>query len=240
MLLVLRRIAGHGLVAELAELDPDFFGGDLIRSVADDGPVALRRGESASGVGNTFTSTEHFAHGLRQRAKRIEELGPTRSQTQRSSISNRTRQHGACGDLRVERFGRGDGHFHVAAVGGVQHAVRLVGQVAASPVDDADDRSPSQAQQVNCAIGVGRGTGLADRNRQRVAHVETHVEARQLCRGDCVDVEDRPGELIEDRCHALPGDGSGALADYAHSSDRSCSQPFDDRCRQRPVADDGA
>ena len=45
VLLVLGGVAGDGLVTELRQLDAQLAGGDAVRAVADDGPVAVRRCE---------------------------------------------------------------------------------------------------------------------------------------------------------------------------------------------------
>ena len=70
VLLVLGDVAGDRLVAELAELDPDLLGRDLVDAVADDRPVALRRCEPAGRLGDRLPAGEHGAHRVGQAAQR--------------------------------------------------------------------------------------------------------------------------------------------------------------------------
>ena len=140
VLLVLGRVAGHRLVAELAELDPDLFGSHLVGTVADDGPVALGRRQPTGGIGDDVAARQHLAHGVGEFTQRGEQVGTPAGVTDAGGLGDRTRQQCAGRHLGVERLGRGHTHLDVATVGGVQHAVGLVGEVAAAPVDDADHR----------------------------------------------------------------------------------------------------
>ena len=48
------------------------------------------------------------------------------------------------------------------------------------------------------------------------------------------------GQLVEDRCGALAGDGGGALSDHPDPRDRAGGEPIGDVGGQRPLADVGA
>ena len=85
-------------------------------------------------------------------------------------------------NLCVEGLGGGHRHLHIAAVGGVEHAVGPVGQVAAAPVDDGDHGRPPGASEIDRAIGIGGGAGLADSHDQRVGQVGMQAEAAELSR----------------------------------------------------------
>ena len=77
----------------------------------------------------------------------------------------------------------------------------------------AEHRGAATADEIDGAVRVGRRAALADRDDQRVAHVETHPEAAQLGGGDRIDVELAVGQRVEHRGHAATGDRRGALAD---------------------------
>jgi len=139
-------------------------------------------------------------------------------------IGDRAREQCPCCDLRVEGLGGSDAHLHVASVRGVEHPVGLVGEVAAAPIHDADHCGTAGAQEVDGAVGVGRGPRLADRDGEGVAHVEAHVETGQLGGRDGVDVEAAAGQLGEDRRSGLAGDGGGALADDADPGDEPVAE----------------
>ena len=191
MLLVLRRVAGHRLVAELAELDPNLLGGHLVRAVADDRPVPLGRSEAARGVGDHVTAVEGGAHRVGQRPQRCEELGPTAGVAEAGRLGDRTRQQCTGRHLGVERLGRRHAHLDVTTVGGVHHPVGLVGEIRTPSIDDADHVATTGPDQVDGAVRVGRGPRLTDRDGQRVAHVETEVETGQFGGRDRIDVERR-------------------------------------------------
>ena len=144
VLLVLGDVAGDRLVAELAELDPHLLGGDRVGAVADDRPVALRRCEPPGGLGDlrrAGRAPSRIAVGqLAQRRRAARGGAAVGADTGR--LGDRAGQQHARGDLGVERLRRGDAHLDVATVGRVQHAVGLVGEVAAAAVDDADHAPP--------------------------------------------------------------------------------------------------
>ena len=81
VLLVLGDVAGDRLVAELAELDPDLLGGDLVDAVADDRPVALRRCEPTGRLGDRLAagSTVRIASGRLAQRRRAARAGAARS-----------------------------------------------------------------------------------------------------------------------------------------------------------------
>ena len=112
VLLVLGGVAGDRLVAELGQLDPHLGGGDAVRPVADDGPVALRRRQLLRGGGDLRPAREHLS------------IASGRSRSAASSrwvdgvaaddVGDGDGQQEAGGDLGVERLGRRDAHLDVA------------------------------------------------------------------------------------------------------------------------------
>jgi hypothetical protein len=66
VLLVLGRVAGDRLVAELGQLDAHLGRGDAVDAVADHRPVALGRGELVGRLGDGGAPLEHARHGARQ------------------------------------------------------------------------------------------------------------------------------------------------------------------------------
>ncbi len=239
VLLVLGGVARHRLVAELAELDSDLFGSHLVGSVADDGPIALGRREPTGSIGDHFAARQHLAHRIGEFAQRCEEVGASAVVADPGCLSDRAGQQRTGGHLGVEGLRRRHTHLDVAPVGRVEHAVGLVGEIATAPVDDADHRCTTRAQQVDRAVRVGGGSGLADCDRQRVAHVETHAEARQFGGSDRVHVEPGVGQLVENRGGALTGDRRRALADHPYASDRPGSEPGSDVGGKCALADIG-
>ena len=95
-------------------------------------------------------------------------------------------KQGACSNLRIESLGAGNAHFHVATVGGKQHAISLCRQFAAAAIHDGKNRRAASARQVNRAIGIGSRSALTDRNDQGVGHVELQLKSRQLRCRQCV------------------------------------------------------
>ena len=131
------------------------------------------------------------------------------------------------GDLRVEGLGGRHAHLHVAAVGRVEHAVALVGEVGAAPVDDGEHRGAAVAHEVDGAVGVGGGAGLADGDDERVAHVRPQPEAGQLGGRERLDAEAAVRDAGEQRAgQALAGDVGGALADHLDAVDAPVAQPL--------------
>ena len=143
------------------------------------------------------------------------------------------REQDAGGQLRVERLRGRDTHLDVAAVGGVEHAVALVDEVALATVDDRHDDRASRPREIDRAVGVGRGSRLRDRHDDRVAHVGRELEARQLGRGQRLD-RDRSGDhgLPQHAGEALPGHVRAALTDHQHPPDRPRTQPLENRGRE--------
>ena len=237
MLLVLGAVAGDRLVAELRELDPDLAGCDLVHAVAHDRPVAATRAEGGCCGGGRVAHGQRLFHAVGQVAQVAQQLLLCRVRglcTPGHLVGDRLGQQQAGGDLRVERLGRRDAHLHVTAVGGVEHPVGLVGQVAAAPVDDRDDRRPTRPHQVDGAVRVGRRSRLADRDDERVRHVGAQLEAGEL-RGEHrfdpdLGLGEEVGEVVR---QALPGDRSGALADDQDTVDARLGQPGTDRVGQR-------
>ena len=154
VLLVLGGVAGDRPVAELAELDAELLGGDPVGAVADDGPVPLGRRELLGG------SRDHGAAadgGLHRRGQ-VTECGDEGLVDDAADLTgDRPGEQEPSRDLRVEGLRGGDAHLHVPAVGGVEDAVGLVGEVRLATVHDRHDvRSPG-AGQVDGAVRVRRG-----------------------------------------------------------------------------------
>ncbi len=237
VLLVLGRVAGDRLVAQLGELDADLLGGGQIRPVADHRPGPPTGRASAGDLGDLPSTLEDRVEGrgnLAQAAKevllRLAEWGLVDDLTQAEGEQMTGR------DLGIERLRRRHAHFDVAAVGGVENAIRLVGEVAAASVDDRHDRRAPRTHQVDRPVGVGRRARLADGAHQRVAHVVAHPETGEFRGGQRLD---RQGGG-KNRPHGLgdspPGDRRRPLADQQHSSDLR-RQAFPDRRRQGRIAE---
>ena len=185
VLLVLGGVARDRLVAELRQLDPQLAGRDLVGAVADDRPVAARRGEGpgrgrdvgAGGEGGL----ERGGH-LGEGAQQLLLVGVIGGAAAGHLLGDGVAEQQSGRDLRVERLGRRHAHLHVASVGGVEDAVGLVGQVRVASVDDRHHRRSPPPKQVDGAVGVGGGARLADRDGQRVGHVGAEAEPRQLRR----------------------------------------------------------
>ncbi|CAB4730447.1 unannotated protein [freshwater metagenome] len=239
MLLVLRDIARDRLVAELAQLDPNLFGGNLVGAVADDGPVPPLRGEALGCLRDVLAALQHRVHRVGHPAQLGQDLVATTIAASAGQIGDRAGEECTCGHLRVERLGRCHAHLHVSPVGGVQHPVGLVGEIAVPAVDDADHRGPTTAHEVDRPVGVGGGTALADGNDEHVAHVDRKVETRQFGSSDCADVEPALDELVEQHGCALAGDGSSSLADDTHAADATAAQPIDNGLRNGACSERG-
>ena len=85
MLLVLGRIAGDRLVAELGELDPSLLGGDTVEPVSDDRPVAARRRDLLRRLRDRGARGGHPLHRVGQLAQTVQE--------RRSSLRTRGFEH---------------------------------------------------------------------------------------------------------------------------------------------------
>ena len=225
VLLVLGDVAGDRLVAELAQLDAYLLRRHRVGTVADDGPVPLRRSEPTSRLGDAVAGGDDLDHRRRHRAQRTEQFVTTAIGAHTGGLGDGARQQHTGRHLGVEGLGGRDTHLHVAAVTGVHHAVGFVGEVAVAAVHDGQHRCATRPHQVDSAVGVGRGAALADGDDERVAHVELHAEPAELGGGDRVDVERPCGQQIEHIGHAATRHGSGALADDAYLGDRAISQP---------------
>jgi len=105
---------------------------------------------------------------------------PVVRRTRTECLRHCARDERAGGDLCVERLGTGDAHLHVATVRGIDDTVGFGGEFAAAPVDDGEHACAARSGQVDSAVGVGRGAALADRDDERVAHVECETETRQF------------------------------------------------------------
>ncbi len=224
MLLVLGGVAGDRLVAELAQLDADLVGGDAVAAVADDGPVAAGRGDLVGRRGDLGPEVERALHRGRQLAQRTEQILAVGAVGPPDLVADGLGQQEAGGDLGVEGLRGGDAHLDVAPVGGEQHAVGLVGEVAPPPVHDGDDLRATATHEVDGAVGVGGRPRLADGHHQAVAHVATEAEARQLGREQRLDDEPVPDDVAQGHGEALSRDRGRALADDEHSGDAPVAQ----------------
>ena len=85
--------------------------------------------------------------------------------------------------------------------------------------------APRSRDEVDGAVGVGGGAGLADGDHERVAHVRPQPEAGQLGGGERLDPEPAVRDAGEQRAgQALAGDVGGALADHLDAVDaRRCA-----------------
>ena len=237
MLLVLGGVAGDRPVAELAELDAELLGRDAVGAVADDGPVALRRGQLLGGHRRCRRAGRRWPPSRSGRSRRAATSAGSTVPPTSSAIAQASRKPG--GDLRVEGLGGRDAHLHVAAVGRVEHAVGLVGEVGAAPVDDGEHRGAAVAHEVDGAVGVGGGARLADRDDEGVAHVGAQPEARELGGGERLDPEAPVGDAWRRsaRGQALAGDVGGALADHLDAADAAVAQALAHRGGEHVVAE---
>ena len=244
MLLVLGDVAGDRLVAELAQLDPDLLGGHRVGAVADHRPVAARTGRSrraASAIsrlqGRAPCASRRAAPAARPAAR-----GARWSRAAADRLGDGAGQQRARRHLGVERLGRGHAHLDVAAVGRVEHAVGLVGEVAAAAVDDADHGRAAGPGQVDRAVRVGRGAALADGDDQRVGH----VEGRRWKPDSSVAVIgiDVDAVAAQPRRAARPWPATATAAVpwpmHEDAADGPVGEAIADGRGQRPVADRGA
>ena len=244
VLLVLGAVARDRLVAELGQLHPDLASRDLVHTVAHDRPVAPGRGERLGRRGDRRSHLErsfHLGGQIPQCRQQQLLLGAGGSGPAGHLVRDRLGQQQACGDLGVERLGRRDAHLHVPTVGGVEHPVGLVGQVAPAPVDDRDHRRAPGAHQVHGPVGVGGGPRLADGDHQGVGHVGTQLEPGQLGGEHGLDLHvGLRQEVAQVVGEALTGDGRGALADDEDAVDVPGAQRIADVARQRLGAEHDA
>ena len=219
VLLVLGDVAGNRLVTQLAQLDSNLSRSDRVVAIAHHGPVALGWRVTPSDVADVGSPTDHVAHRVGQRAQGREQFVATTIGPESHLRGDGTRQQHARRHLCVEGFGRGHAHLHIATIGREQHTVGLVAQIAATAIDDADDERAARSSQIDRSIGVGRGSALTHRDHERVGHVETQSETRQLGRRDRIDVETTLAQFVEKIGATLPGHRGRALADHSDLGD---------------------
>ena len=238
VLLVLHRVGGDGLVAQLGQLDPGLLGGDPVGSRPDHRPVRVAQRDLADPGDHRLLGAQlgelvgHLQQRVQQRVLELAGQPPAHPGQVQA-------QHRARGDLRVERLGRGDGHLDVAAVGRVQHAVALVRQVAVAPVDDAQHGRAAGADHVDGAVGVGGGAGLAHRHDAHRGHVGPQAPRRQLGRGQRLDRDLRLQQRADDVGDAAAGDRRGALADEEELGDLAGREAVAQLAGQRRLAEHG-
>ena len=191
VLLVFGGIAGDRLVTQLGELDADLRGGNPIRPVADDRPVAPGRRVEVSSLGQLLAPGEHLLHGFGKTLQAGQKLGAPHG-IDTALLGHTEGQERAGRHLGVEGLGRRHAHLHVPSVGRVEDGVGLLHQIAVAAVDHGEHGRAPGPDQVHCAVGVGGGAGLADGHHQGVAQVVAQAlvlgtEARQLRRRHGVD-----------------------------------------------------
>ena len=168
-----------------------------------------------------------FEHG-RHRVGEISQPGQHggRGRGAAQLIGERERQEEPGGDLRVEGLRRRDAHLHVTPVGGVEHPGGSIHQVAVAAVHDGDDHAATGPYQVHGAVRVGGRAALADRDDERVGHVDAETEARQLGCGHRLDVDATPGfdRAGEHMGQVLARDRRGSLTDHEHAADLTGAQ----------------
>ena len=139
-------------------------------------------------------------------------------------------QQVAGGDLGVERLGGRHAHLHVTTVGGVQHAVGTIGEVAVASVDDGDHRRATRPHEVDRAIGVGRRAALAHGDHERVGHVISQLEPGELRGQHALGAHvGARGERAHRLDESPTGDGCGALTDHQQAGDRPVGDAGPDR-----------
>ena len=164
-------VEGYRLVAQLRKLYPYLRSRNMVRPAADNGPRTTRRRGNRRHPGNFWPLRKHLFHEGWQFAQGGEDLSCSFGSCDASRIRQPKGEKVAGSNLGIERLGRGHAHLDVTAVGGVQHPVRLLYEVAVAPIDYRHHVGPPTAHQVDGAVRVRRGTRLADRYHQRRRHV---------------------------------------------------------------------
>ncbi|NDH24535.1 MAG: hypothetical protein EBY49_11470, partial [Actinobacteria bacterium] len=189
---------------------------------------APARRELAGGLADDVAAIEHGLHRSRQFGDALQQRSAVVGHlVTEQLVGDGDRQQEASRDLRVERLRRGDRHLDVATIGGVQHTIGTIGEIAPPPVDDRDDVGTSVANDVDRAVGVGGRAGLADGDDQGVAHVGPQPEARELGGEDSFHLDLTVGsEGIEAGRKRLTSNGCRTLPDREHPRDGAVANQF--------------
>ena len=170
MFFVLNKVAGDGLVAELAELDSNLVGRGLVGPAAHRRPVGFADGVGEGRLLESLFHVENFSHLAGQGEELSNLFGDEASVSLFGLGCDVKADEGTCHDLGVECLGGSDAHLDVASAAGVDHPVDFEGEVRVPSVDDGKGRSPFAANQIHGEVGVGGGAGLADGDDQGVGH----------------------------------------------------------------------
>src|SRR6185312_14594290 len=215
VLLVRRFVARDGSIGEFGTLDPDLLGRNPIAGGTDDRPCCPRWRVPTGQNGDLLLVVQETTHCIGERQEGRENFVFARIVVTVRSACQREREQGTRSYLRVEGLRGGDRHLYVAAVSRKEHTVGLFSQVATPTIDYRYHHATPTTNDVDCAIGVGRGSRLADCDRQGVRHVGGEAKAGELRRRCGHDLEVIPGEGVPDRsCYRPTGDGRGSLTDH--------------------------
>ena len=146
-------------------------------------------------------------------------------------------------DLRIERLGGGDAHFDVAPIGGIEHPVRLLYEVAVAPVDYRDymgtpARTRSTVRFVSVVVPdwLIATTSIADMSSGNPApegpQPDSSVADHRLDR----DIRQRFGDR---RAYRLAGHRCGPLADHRNVVDPAGRKGLPERPRYDVVPQAG-
>ena len=220
-------VARDRLVTELGELDAHLVRGDAVRAVADDGPRAAARARCVARSSAIDAAPADAARTSRRAARaapRAVRGGTARrsalSSPSSAAIANASRKHGR--DLRVEGLRRRHAHLDVATVGGEEHAVGLVDEVALAPVHDRDHERAARPREIDRAVRVGRRSRLRRSRRRACRSCRRASPKPESSVASVASIVDRaPGDRAPQRLHeTLARDRGGALPDHEHAPDR--------------------
>ena len=170
VLLVLHKIRGDRLVAQLAELNADFVRRRLVGATAHGGPIGLGGRQTPGRCLNGVAHGQYGAHVVGDPEQFRNLVREKLAGASALDAGHFEAQQGAGDDLGVKCLGGGHAHFDIPAAGGVQHAVHLEGDVRVPPVDDGQGVGASGLDHVHGAVGVGGRARLADGDHQGVGH----------------------------------------------------------------------
>ncbi len=157
MLLVLHDIGGYGLVAQLAQLDPDLVGCNLVGPAAHDCPVFFPPDNIPGREPDGILLADHPLHERRYLLELPQLLCDTAFSQGAEQFCHEERQDVARGYLRVKGLGRGDRHLYVATIARIEHPVDLAGDIGLSAVHDGYEVGPALFCHCNGPVGVRGG-----------------------------------------------------------------------------------
>ena len=215
VLFVLHNVGRDGLVAQLAQLDPDLVGGGLVGTAADHRPRGFPDRQPIDGRPDLVLSFEDPPHHLR-RPLQDGQFAVDGGVGQRAQkLGQAEGQDAARDNLGIKGLGRGHGHLDVPAVARVENAVGLRGDVRLTTVDDGDDGRPPLPRQGHGAVGVRRRPRLGDGDHECGCELILQRKPAQL-RGQ-PGFDDDPASLQiarEGIRDGLAGHGRRAVADH--------------------------